>query len=157
MFNLSELARGGTVCLSKAGIAIGSGDAKDLDIAAPNGAGVDFAINGLIYHKADAADIAITAATAQAVSTSCIYLVCLNSSLALSTVKGTEVLTADITSGKKVLDWPLPGEDVCPIAAVRIDTSSSVTFTAGTTDFSAAGVTDTYYDLFLVPDAPLTS
>ncbi len=154
--NLSELAKGGTMCLSKAGLAIGSGDAKDLDIAAPNGAGVDFAINGILYHKADAADIAITAATAQAVSTSCIYLVTLNASGTLATVKGTEVLTADIGVTKK-LDWPEPAADTCPIGAVRVDTNASTTFTAGTTNFSAAGITDTYYDLFCVPDTPLTS
>lgn len=156
MLNLSELVRGGTVCLSKAGIKIGNSDAKDLDIAAPNGAGVDYAINGIAYHKADAADIAITAATAQAELTSCLYLVCLNSSGTLSTVKGTEVTTADI-GVTKVLDWPSPAANTCPIAAVRVDTAEGYTFTAGTTNFSATGITDTYYDLFAVPDQPLRS
>uniref|UniRef100_A0A6M3K2Z8 Uncharacterized protein n=1 Tax=viral metagenome TaxID=1070528 RepID=A0A6M3K2Z8_9ZZZZ len=157
MFNLnSEAVRGGTVCLSKAGLKIGNSDAKDVDIAAPNGAGVDFAINGILYHKADAADIALTAADAQAADTSCIYLICLNSSGTLSSVKGTEVTTADITSGKTPLTFPAPTENTCPIGYVRVDTDS-VTFTAGTTELSASGVTDTYVDLFSVPTTPLTS
>lgn len=155
--NVSELVRGGTFCLSKAGLAIGSGTASALDQAAPNGAGVDFVINGILYHLADAADIAITAATAQAVSTSCIYLVCLSTAGALTTVKGTEVLTADITSEEKVLTWPVPTANTCCIGAVRVDCDATHTFTAATTDFSAAGITDTYYDLFAVPDTPLTS
>ena len=153
----SEFVRGGTLCLSMAGIKIGNGDTKDLDIAAPNGAGVDFAINGYLYHKADAADIAITAAAAQAALTSCLYLVTLTTAGTLATVKGTERLTADITSGKYVLEWPAPAEDTCPIAAVRVDTDDGYTFTAGTTDFDAAGITDTYYDLFAVPDAVITA
>ena len=41
--NLNDNPRGGTICLSKAGLKIGNSDAKDVDIAAPNGAGVDFA------------------------------------------------------------------------------------------------------------------
>ncbi len=155
--NMSELPVGGTMCHSSAGLAIGSGDAKDLDIAAPNGAGVDYSINGISYHKADAADIAITAHTVQAVSTSCMYLVCLNTSGTLSTVKGTEVLTASITAGTDVLQWPQPVVDTCPIGGVRVDTNGSTTFTGGTTDFSAAGVTDTYYNIMLVPDEPFRS
>jgi hypothetical protein len=156
MINLNELARGGTLCLSKAGVAIGSGDVKDLDIAAPNGAGVDYAINGILYHKADTADIPITAAAVQADLTTCLYLVCLDSSGTLSTVKGTEVLTANLTNGTAVLRWPTPVADTCPIGAVKVANSGG-TFTAGTTEFSAGTVTDTYYDLFTVPVAPLTS
>lgn len=156
MLNLNELVRGGTMCLSKAGLAIGSGDVKDVDIAAPNGAGVDFAINGILYHKADAADQAITAATAQADLTTCLYLICLNAAGTVSSVKGTEVLTADLTAGTAVLQWPSPVANTCPIGAVKVATSGA-TFTAGTTAFNAVTVTDTYYDLFTVPTAPLTS
>jgi len=157
MFNMSELVRGGTFCLSKAGLAIGSGTTSALDIVAPNGAGVDFCINGVLYHKADTADNLITAAAAQAALTSCIYLVTLTVAGVLATVKGTEVLTADVTSGKKPLTFPMPAVDTCPIGYVRVDTGAATTFTARTTAFSAALVTDTYVDVFAVPDSPLTS
>jgi hypothetical protein len=155
--NLNDNPRGGTMCLGKAGIGIGGTDAKTLKIAAPNGAGIDYAINGIVYHKADAADaLAMTAAAAQADLTTCIYLVCLDSSGTLSTVKGTAVLTAHLTGGDAVLEWPEVPDNKCAIGAVKIATSGG-TFTAGTTELSAAAVTDTYYDLFCVPVAPLTA
>ncbi len=155
--NFSQAIRGGTMCHSKAGLAIGSGDTTALDVAAPNGAGIDFAINGILYHLADGADKAVTAQAVQAISTSCMYIVQLNSSGTLSTVKGKEVLTADVTSGKEALTFPQPTEDNCVIGAVRVDTNASVTFTMGTTAFSAAGITDTYYDYMLLPDSPIVS
>jgi len=156
MDNLDNGTRGGTLCLAKAGLAVGT-TPTGLDIAAPNGAGVDFAINGIAYHKGDAASIAITAATAQATLTTCLYLVCLDSSGTLSTVKGTEVLTADLTAKTAVLRWPVPVVDTCPIGAFRVLTASTYTFTAGTTALDATGITDTYYDLFAVPASPLTA
>ena len=59
MLNLSELIKGGTLCLSKAGLVKGS--TSTISIAAPNGAGVDFAIGGLLYHKADTTQAMIEA------------------------------------------------------------------------------------------------
>ncbi len=157
MQNLNMLPRGGTMCLAKAGVKIGNSGANDVDIAAPNGAGVDFAIKGLLYHKADAADIAITAATVQAVATTCLYVICLNASGTLSTVKGTEVLTASLTNGTDVLCWPDVGDDVCAIGAAKVVCDATHTFTAGTTNFSATGITDTFMDFMVYPAEPLTS
>jgi hypothetical protein len=154
MFNLSELARGGTMCFSKAGLV--STDAA-IDIVAPNGAGVDYAIGGVLYHAADQTDTAMTAAAAQAALTTCIYLVCLDSSGTLTTVKGTEVLTADIASGKSVLTWPQPAASTCPIGAIKVVCASGYTFTCGTTQVDATGITTTFVDLFCVPDAPVTA
>jgi hypothetical protein len=156
--NLNEIPRGGTICLSKAGLGIGSTDKKTLSITAPNGAGVDFAINGVLYHKADAADaLAITAATEQPVLTKCIYMVLLNSSGTLSTVKGTEQLITDLTAGTKVLDFPAPTKDTCCIGYFTISLASAATFTAATTALNAADVTAAYVDLVAVPVSPLTS
>ena len=154
--NLSEEVKGGTFCLSQAGLAVGS-TASGVAIAASNGAGVDYCIDGVLYHLADAATVAITAAAVQAISTSCLYLVCLDASGTLSTVKGTAVLTASITAETEQLKWPDPTASTCPIGAVRVDTDDSTTFTAGTTEFSAAGITDTYYNLFTLPVKGLTS
>lgn len=152
--NLNDNIRGGTICLSKAGLGI-AGTASKLKITAPNGNGVDFAIEGILYHKADTDNLTVTAAAAQAALTKCLYLVCLNSSGTLSTIKGTEQLTADLTAGTEVLHWPEPGSGVCPIGAVLIETASGYTFTAGTTEFSASGITDTYYDLMTLKSGPL--
>ena len=43
------------------------------------------------------------------------------------------------------------------IGAVKVKCESTATFTAGTTLFSAANITDTYYNLFTIPSAPLTA
>lgn len=148
--------RGFTGALSSAGLAIGS-TASQVAIAAPNGAGVDFAIGGLAYHKADAASVAITAATAQAADTTCLYLVCLDSGGTLSTVKGTAVLNTDLTAGTKVVHWPTQPAGLCAIGAFKMKTVA-VTFTAGTTNLNAAGCTATYYNFAAgLPIAPLAS
>ena len=154
--NLNSEPRNATMCMSKAGLAVGSSGAT-IDIAAPNGAGVDFCIKGIMYHKADTASIAVTAAAVQAELTSCLYLVCINSAGTVSTVKGDAVLTADFTSGNAVLRWPDLPADKCALGAVKVDCASGYTFTAGTTLLSATGITDTYYDFCVIPAAPLSA
>jgi len=75
MNNLNDDPRGGTMCLSKAGLVIGDGAKTGPAIAAPNGAGIDFVIDGIAYHKADAATVLpLSADTVQAADTTCIYL-----------------------------------------------------------------------------------
>ena len=149
--------RGATMSFSSAGLAEGT-NANTYKINAANGAGVDFAISGLCYHKADTDNIAMSAHAVQAVSTTCLYLVCLNSSGTASTIKGTAVLTADLTAGNKVLNWPTPTDDLCPIGAIKVVTDGSTTFTAATTDLGAAGITDTYYNFGGgMPHEPLAS
>lgn len=136
-----------TRSFSKAGLAEGTNSAT-LAIAAPNGAGVDYCINGNFYHKADADNIAITATAEQAVSTACMYLVTLDSSGDLTVTKGTEVASG---SSCYLPDAP---DDEAVIGAFKIVTSSSATYTGGTTDNSATGITDTYHDLTtVIPDA----
>jgi hypothetical protein len=154
MLNLSELVRGGTLCLSKAGLH--SSSTTTLHIAAPNGVGVDFAVNGKLYHKADTDTIATTVCAVQAVSTSCLYLVSLDTSAtpALSVIKGTEILTANV--GNEALQWPTPAVDTCPIGGFRVDTPAGYTFTCGSTTF-ASNNTVTYYDFMAVPDAPIVA
>lgn len=154
--NLNEEPRGGTFCLSKAGLGIG-GTASGVSIASPNGAGVDYCIGGILYSKLDAATVAITAATTQALLTKCLYLVCLDSAGALTTIKGTDVLVSDLTNGSRVLTWPDVPAGKCAIGAVKITLANAATFTAGTTLLNATDVTATYYDLFAVPTAPLAS
>lgn len=150
-----DFIRGGSFCLSSAGLAEGTNSAT-IKTAAPNGAGTDFCIDGLAYHKADTDNIAVTAHGAQADLTKCLYLVQIDSSGTVSTKKGTEVLTADLTAGLKVLHWPVPDANKCAIGGYKVALSAT-TYTNGTTDHSAAGVTVTYYNFNTVPTAPLTS
>ena len=157
MLNLSEQVRGGTFCLGKAGLTEGTNANTLKTVAADGTAFINFVVNGVLCVKADTDNIAMTALAAQAVSTTCLYLVTLTAAGVLAIVKGTEILTADLTAGKKVLTFPAPGADTCPIGYFRIATDASTTFTSGTTDLGAAGITETYADLFAVPDSPLTS
>jgi hypothetical protein len=153
--NLNETMRGGTFCLSKAGLTIGT-STTCLNIAAPNGAGVDFCIKGVIYHLADGVSKPVTAAATQPVLTKCIYVVCLNAAGTLSTVKGTEKLVTALAAGD-VLEFPEVDDDVCPIGYVTVSLANAATFTAGTTALSATDVTDAYFDMFAIPVSPLTA
>jgi len=155
MNNLSELVRGGTLCLSKAGIGIG-GTTTKASITAPNGAGVDFAIAGKIYHVGEADDLLVFTARTQAALYSCIYLVCITAANVITLVPGTDVLTANVAAGNSPLQWPEPTVNTCPIGAIRIDSGASA-FVAATTALTGGTVTVTYYDLFAVPDAPIVA
>jgi len=157
MNDTMEVPRGFTGSFSRAGLAIGDGAKTGVAIAAPNGAGVDFAIDGIGYHKADVATNAPLTGATQADLTTCLYLVQVDSGGTLSFVKGDEELTADLTAGKRVLHWPEPASARCPVGAVKVLTVGA-TFIPGTTALDAAAVTETYYN-FLggMPTAPLTS
>jgi len=158
MLNMSELARGGTKCHGKAGLAEGAGAHTLLILAADGTAFLNYSINGIAYVKADTDNIAMTALVVQPDLYSCLYLVTLNAGGDLAIVKGVQRLTADVTSGKNPLQWPVPAEDTCPIGGFRIDTDG-ITFTSGTTDLAAvaAAGTVTYYDFARVPDTPIVS
>jgi hypothetical protein len=154
--NLNQDPHGGTLCLSKAGLKLGDGAKTGVAIAADNGAGIDFVIDGIFYHKADSnTNLPLTAAAAQALLTTCLYLIQVDANLAVTSVKGREVLNAKLADGSDVLEWPKPAAGKCPIGAVKIVCTSTATFTAGTTALDAANVAETYYDLMAVPANPL--
>ncbi len=153
--NLLTLS-GFTGNLAKAGLAEGTNSAT-IKIVAPNGAGVDYGIDGVAYHKADTDNIAVTAHAQQAALTTCLYLVQLNSSGTLSTKKGKEVLTASLPHLDS-LQWPLPDTDKCPIGGYKVKCANAATFTNGTTDFSASDVTVNYVDFVMgMPERPETT
>jgi len=155
--NMNELARGGTLCLNQAVFTEATTTAGAIQNDAGSGlAYINFAINGILYVYPDTDDVVITAAAQQADLTTCLYLICLSTASALTTVKGVEVLTVDITSGKEVLRFPAPLANTCPIGAMKIVLSGG-TFTAATTDLSGAGVTATFLNLMAVPTGPITS
>jgi hypothetical protein len=150
------LAQSGfTGSFSKAGLAEGTNSAT-IAIAAPNGAGVDYAVNGIAYHKADTDNIAMTALPVQAVSTTCLYLVQIAGGT-VSIVKGNEVLTANLGIENNC-QIPMPDENNCPLGYIKVETNDSTTFTSGTTDLGAAGITDTYVDFMGgIPTKPVSA
>lgn len=157
MLNLDKDLRGGTCCLSKAGLQLGTTDDKDVDIAAPNGAGIDYAINGIIYHKADTDSAPITAGHEIAADYTAIILVLIDSAGTVSSVMGTAVPTANVTAGADVLVFPEPTANTCPIGFLQVSNGSASTWTSGTDEFDASDITTYYRDLFTVPVAPLST
>lgn len=152
----NERLKGITACLSKAGLAEGT-NANTIKTVAPNGAGIDYAINGYLYHYADTDNIAMTALAVQAADTQCLYGIWADDAGAISLTKGTEVTTVALDSGDAtVLKLPADVADKCLIGLLKIVTVA-VTFTSGTTDLSAAGITDTFYDVIGGPVRPRTS
>lgn len=151
----SRRLEGVTACLSKAGLAEGT-NAHTIKTAAPNGAGIDFAINGYAYHLADADNIAMTACAVQPDLYTCLYAIDVDSAGTLTITKGTQVLTANLTGGQAVLAEPAFVADQARVGLMKIVTSGG-TFTSGTTDLSAAGITATFYDTIGSITRPRTS
>ncbi len=114
---------------------------------------IAYTIDGQIYTLAPTDNIAFTTLTVQPVSTTCYYAVVVNAAGTPSIINGTPVLTASITAGTdKALLPEIPGTQ-CIIGAVKVETDSTHTFTPATTELSAAGITDTYYNLSCAPAA----
>lgn len=139
-YNLND-STGLTGVLSKPGLAEGTNSAT-IKTAAPNGAGTDYAINGIAYHKADGDNIAMTACDVQAAYTTCLYLVQINASGTISIKKGEEV--QNVCPGDALV-WPLPDADNCALGGFKVVNAGS-TFTCGTTDL---GSLETWYDFAL--------
>lgn len=135
-------------CYSKAGLAEGT-NANTFKIAAPNGAGVDFSINGVMYHKADADNLAFSSGhTALAASQQCVFGVYLDTGGNVTTAQGP---IKSVGSDLAVLPWSGPQNGKCLIGGIVVETSSSGAFTAGSTDLGDAQVTDTYVDCDGIP------
>ncbi len=128
----------GSVCHGSAGLAEGT-NANTIQIARA----ISYSIGGRQYNKAITDNIAMTALAAQAALTDCMYLVLINAAGTVSIVKGVEVANG---AGAALPDNP-DATTYCVIGAFKIATAAATTFTSGTTDLSAAGITDTFYDL----------
>lgn len=123
-------------CNTAVGLAEGTNNATVLTANT-----AQFCINGVNYTKAGTDNLAISAGSIQAVSTYCKYLVVVNASGTVSTVQGNQASTA---AAALVPDCPV---DKAPLGYFQIATDATHTYTPGTTDNGAAGITDTYVDL----------
>lgn len=107
-----------------------------------------FSIAGQQYTKAITDNIAMTAAAAQADGYTGWYLISINAAGTVLVTQGRLTATSSYDATQKQLpDVPAAN---CPLAAMKIVTSGG-TFTSGTTDLSATGVTATFFDLARVP------
>lgn len=80
-------------------------------------------------------NIAVTACTIQAEATTCYYMVSINLAGTVLTTKGTATALPAARNG------------YVPFGAFKIVTATGYTFTAGTTDLAATGITATFYDI----------
>lgn len=145
---------GMTLCLSKAVTAVG-GTATKVKFTAPNGAGIDYAVNGELQHKAEADDVWTLSGTALTYSEMCIFLLCLNAAGTASIIQGDIVKAEDVYNGLKTVEYPPVTADVCSVGAVLVETNSDTAFTPGTTSLAASGVTDTYFNHMVPPNKGL--
>lgn len=120
----------------KGGLAEGTNAATIKTVAA-----VDYCINGLMYSKAITDNIAITAGSVQAISTFCKYLVSIDAAGTVTTTAGNVAASAALAL---VPDLPASS---APLGYFQIATDGVTTYTPGTTDNGAAGITDTYQDM----------
>lgn len=154
----NNIPRGVTAAFASAGLAEGT-NANTFKIAAPNGAGVDFAIDGYGYHKADTDNIDFTAGHSDIADLyTGIFLVQINSAGTVSTKQGTSVLTADLEAGEVALQVPEADAGCCPLGAIRVKNAQGSAWTPGSEDLGAANITDTYYNFVGgAPSRPLGS
>lgn len=103
-------------------------------------AAISFSIGGTMYTKAITDNIAMTACAQQAISTYCLYLASINAAGTVTLTKGTEVATDTAT-------LPATPANNVAFGYIKVATDASHTFTSGTTDLSAAGITATYANL----------
>jgi hypothetical protein len=142
MLNINELSSHNTLSLGNSQLAEGTNANTIKTVQA-----IDFMIGEQLYSKAVTDNIAMTAAAQQAALTSCMYLITINSSGTVKVTKGTEQVTG---SGQPLL-WPTVPANEAVIGAIKIATAAATTFTSGSTDLSAAGITATYYNYMALP------
>lgn len=120
-------------------------------------ANILYMVDGQHYTLTAADNIAMTACDTQAAETTCIYLMTVDAAGTVTTTKGREVLSADLAKGADSLQFPTPPADEAVIGFFTIVTAAGYTFTCGTTDLGATGITDTFYNCGMIPAMPRTA
>ena len=158
MLNANDASiRGGCECMCKAGLAIGSTATKVKTVEASGSNGVTWSIDGLTYYKANTDDQFTLSGTALAAGEICMFLLGLNASGTATAVQSDIYTTTDIKNGLERIEFPQMTDGYCPIGCVVVETAAGYTFTPGTTELSATGVTDTYVDIKSIPTQGLGS
>lgn len=147
--NLNDVARGGTMALGCAGLAVDANGTTDAETLAD----FPYAINGKTYTLTSGdGDVKFDGFTVTAGYTA-LFLVQVNAAGTITVLKSNEAKNADFAAGDDVLHWPELTANNCPIGAVKI--VATAVFTGGTTALGT-GNTATYYNLMTVPNVPMT-
>ncbi len=105
-----------------------------------------FTSNGVFKSKSATDNLAFSSGTALAASQACLFGVWIDASGNVTTSQGPIVAAGD--------PCPVPGAPAANrtlVGLIKVTTSSSGTFTPGSTDLSASGVTGAYYDCMDMP------
>jgi hypothetical protein len=106
-----------------------------------------FTNNGVFKSKSATDNLTFsTGHTALAASQACLFAVWINASGTVSTTQGPIVAAGD--------PCPVPSQVTAGttlVGLIKVTTDSSTTFTPGSTDLGAAGVTDVYSDCMDMP------
>lgn len=122
---------------------------------------IPFAINGVIYNRATAADLATpttdhrtgAAFLPLAADQACVFVYCWNASSALKVVQG-DIVAVDPDTDRPLTRPPFPEipDDVCPFAYQVVQTNgASSPWTFGTSNWNATGVTDAIVNISTLP------
>jgi|GEM_PF-4383042 len=136
-----EQSNSGYLSLTAAGLAEGTNTAtfKTTNTLA-------FTSNGVFKSKGATDNLTFNTGTALAASQACLFAVWISSGGTVTTTQGPIVAAGD--------PCPVPSQSTAGttlVGLIKVTTSSSGTFTAGTTDLSASGVTAAYYDCMDMP------
>jgi hypothetical protein len=140
-----EQANSGYLSLTAAGLAEGtnSGTFKTVNT-------LTFTNNGVFKSKAATDNLAFSTGTALAASQACLFAVWINTSGTVTTSQGPIVASGD--------PCPVPSQSIANttlVGLIKVTTSSAATFTPATTDLSASGITDEFYDCMDMPGSAL--
>lgn len=125
----------GTRGMSAPGVVIGSVSAAKVKTTNT----FTYCIDGVVYTAASAETV-FTDVTVQAASTTKYYLLSIDAA-------GTFLITNGAVGG----DIPALPANHAPVGYVRVVTDATGTFVPATDNLSDAAVTDTYYDLSIMP------
>lgn len=136
-----EQANSGFLSLTAAGLAEGTNSATFKTANT-----LTFTNNGVFKSKAATDNLAFSTGTALAASQACLFAVWISSGGTVTTTQGPIVVAGD--------PCPVPtaaASNLTLVGLIKVTTSSAVTFTPGSTDLSATGITGAYYDCMDMP------
>jgi len=136
-----EQANSGYLSLTAAGLAEGT-NANTFKTANT----LTYTSNGVFKSKSATDNLTFSTGTALAASQACLFAVWITSGGTITTTQGPIVTSGD--------PCPVPGQTTAGttlVGLIKVTTSSAVTFTPGSTDLSATGITPAYYDCMDMP------
>jgi hypothetical protein len=139
-YNLGQ-ANSGYLSLTAAGLAEGTNANTFKTVNT-----LTFTNNGVFKSKAATDNLVFSAGTALGNSQACLFGVWIDGSGTVTTTQGPIVAAGD--------PCPVPSQttaNVTLVGLIKVTTSSAATFTPGSTDLSASGITDVFFDCMDMP------